>query len=216
MYYYSGCGIGDAVRIAAELWARHGNTGCTLAVQTVPYDGAAQLFENLDFISVIRTVHGVTDGVNFSANPCPEERLSQGLEPVTRLHLPSETFKVPCPDVALPPHFIAVQTETGFNKRRVLRYRAFDLPVVLLGWERSVVWPEALDLRGRFSIAQNMAILNKATAVVGVESWMPLLGAVLGKLVWQELSENTARTVMQHWQKQYPTMAFQVNPEWPI
>lgn len=119
--------------------------------------------------------------------------------------------------------YTVVQPATSDFKERRL---SFALPAghtyVLLGSEadRSVeVRMDAgadvddaffLDLRGQTTVRQALSWIYCANAVIGVESWVAIAGALFGIPVVQEIDERAYAQLAPTWQVLFPTMGFRV------
>jgi hypothetical protein len=211
-------GVGDACRQAAVLWRDYGRFGkpVRVLVESEPTDDAAQVYENLSFIEhVERIPFGAWWDAPLEyrvAMGCPEALVAANV-PWTRgcLTLPTELLRYPVGAMGCPG--IVVQPRTSTFKQRSLQARDFSAhgDVCVIGSAADRDWTcsgNVSDYRGTLSIAGAMDLIARTQAVIGVESWAVILGALFSKPVVQEVSARAFRDLVPLWSKMFPTMGF--------
>lgn len=205
--HWSNKGIGDACWLAAcafYLRPMRENGGIVCFVQS----NAGRAWETLINFTFIDAVVPID---NLALGRLPEivRFIAEGGEITGNPRLIPELLRhqeFPRDFPYAPGEYVVVQPATSEYKTRSMEpYDDMTMPVVLVGALADVLgarkWPgECLDLRGQTSIAQTMWLVAQSYATIGVESWVPLLGALFEKpstMYVADLANPQIRTLQQ-------------------
>lgn len=223
--YFAGFGIGDALRIVAVLQQRKGPQH--VAVESEPYRGAVEVFEALDPLFNIThepIPRGAWDASILEDRAdlqCPEalhytSRVASGPLGLHQLTFRKTRLERILSEFLDSRGYVVIQAATTFNKPRVFAaVDAYRLRKVMIGSTEDAGPPVhgAIDLRGQLTLRESFEVVRRATAVVGVESWAPILGALWGKPVVHQISRRASRDLLPNWSILFPTMGFRIEDQ---
>lgn len=198
-----GVGMGDAIRAAAVLRAQD-TSPLVVRCEWSPNSGAYDVMRNFTFVRLATTAP-----MGVYAALSAEERLAlqDPAEYIEQQRLPARALVPLHPDLlrTRPQDCTPCVSSYTVVQPHTRQWRELSLPVeqvpwgavagdtiVLLGSVRDATLPFAtglyrrvVDLRGKLTVAQAMAVVAGARLVVGVDSWAVILGGLLGKPCWQ-------------------------------